>query len=88
MDICIDWIPTAETPLLDGSDGGFLIAHLKDSGRGCVSFRSLQRATPPRQVLTIQVANNSAPEIHTLRLAFVCSLSVSYLRLRAPAPAA
>src|SRR6185503_15707589 len=87
MEICLEWTPTADTPPLDGSDNGFLIVHLKDSGLGCVSFRGIQRATPPRQALTIPIADNCAPEIHTLRLAFVSGLSVSYLRLRAPAPA-
>ncbi len=88
MDISLEWVPTAAVSPLDGSGVGFLVVHLKDSGRGVVSFRSMQRAAPPRKILTIPVADNSAPEIHTLRLAFVSSLSVSYLRLRAPAPAA
>ena len=44
VEIDVAVAPTTEARSLAGSETGFLVMHLKDSGRGCVSFRTMQRA--------------------------------------------
>jgi len=71
-------------PPLDPTGAGFLVTHLKDSGRGLVSYRNVERIPRRTCTLNIKVPSESTLEIHTLRLAFVRELGVTYLRLRTP----
>jgi len=81
--VSVGWTVPHDPPF-DSGGCAFLVTHLKDSGRGVLSYRNISQVDNPPLALTIPVPIESAAEIHTLRFAFVRDLGVSYLRLRAP----
>jgi hypothetical protein len=81
--VTVKWSPNFKRPL-DPRGFGLLVTHLKDSGRGSVSYRSVEPVGGKTHSLNVPFSPDSALEIHTLRFALVRDLNVSYLRLRIP----
>ena len=77
----IHWSEGCEPPL-DEDGSGLLVTHLKDSGRGVVTYRSIDRIAGQRHLAEIPVPFENALEIQTLRLASVRDMGITYLRLR------
>jgi hypothetical protein len=63
---------------------GILVAELVDKGSGEVLFRLQERVKSNPYTLTIEVPAETTSELHTLRLAWIHGLYVTYLRRRWP----
>jgi hypothetical protein len=65
-------------------DDGFLAIQLKDNGSDRIAHRAVLAAQAGRTVLPLPVPADSAPEVHTLRVAWTHGLGVACARVRRP----